>query len=130
MSSIIWLRMHVRAGRWQGTCHVISPFSHLRLTDIISSPREEVPVWLNDHDLASCIVYLAGDADLSQASNRVRADSHTCARIDRWLSAVPENGLGPTCCICMQNLPDEEKERQAYSLPRSADAIVYHMWAK
>ncbi len=89
---------------------------------------EDTPVWLNDHDLASCIRYLPEDEDTSGANSRVAADDSTRERINALLRRCPET-LSPACRLCDALTPGNRKDNSLF-LTANADAIVYHMEAK
>ena len=88
----------------------------------------DIPVWLDDHDLASCIKYLPYGADTSEASNRVTADEATRERIEALLSQCPEKSL-PACRLCDVLTPDDRKD-DALFLTENVDGVFYHMQAK
>ncbi|PIL34378.1 hypothetical protein GSI_03153 [Ganoderma sinense ZZ0214-1] len=85
------------------------------------------PVWLDDHNLASCIKYLPEDADTFEGNNRVTADDSTRKRVDALLRKCPETS-SPACLLCVLT-PDSRKDDSLF-LMANADAIVYHMEAK
>ncbi|KAM5540166.1 hypothetical protein V8D89_006306 [Ganoderma adspersum] len=94
------------------------------------SSAERDPVWVDDHDLSSCIKHLPDGADTAHAWKRVRADPNACARINALLGQCPQNSR-PVCCLCAAlNTSDDWKEDSTLSLPESADAVVYHIQAK
>ncbi|KAI1789068.1 hypothetical protein LXA43DRAFT_1022338 [Ganoderma leucocontextum] len=94
----------------------------------LESEQEESPVWIDDHELASCIKYLPRGADTSQAVLRVHAEPDIRARIDTCLSQCPEKSR-QVCCFCDALTLDEKKDFTLF-LPDDADAVLYHMQAK
>ncbi|KAI1789116.1 hypothetical protein LXA43DRAFT_1183460 [Ganoderma leucocontextum] len=89
---------------------------------------DDAPVWLNDHDLASCIRYLPEGADTSEATRRITADDSTRERINALLNQC-SGTLLPACRLCDALTPDNKKDDSLF-LTESADAVVYHMQAK
>ena len=88
----------------------------------------DIPVWLDDHDLASCMKYLPDGADTSEASNRVTADEATRERIEALLSQCPEESL-PACRLCEVLMQDDKKDDTLF-LTENVDGVFYHMQAK
>ncbi|KAM5540086.1 hypothetical protein V8D89_006226 [Ganoderma adspersum] len=108
--------------------HVFSHLNDNTLRRNTSLPSNDTPVWLDDHDPASCIKYLPEDADTSEANNRVVADEATRERIDALLRQCPKTS-SPACRLCDALTPDNRKDDSLF-LTASADGIVYHMRAK
>ncbi|PIL34375.1 hypothetical protein GSI_03150 [Ganoderma sinense ZZ0214-1] len=116
-------------------CHV---FMHLKYNSLRTktitaqmpdSSMVDIPVWLDDHDLTSCIKYLRASRDTtSEAPKHVTADKATRERIEGLLGQCPETSK-PACLLCDRLTPDDKKDDTLF-LSDSADAIVYHMQAK
>lgn len=85
-------------------------------------------MWIDDHELASCIKLLPEHADTSEATERVRADPDVCTRVDTHLSQCPENSR-PVCRLCDALTPDDKKDPTLF-LSEDADVVLYHMQAK
>ena len=85
-------------------------------------------MWLNDHDLASCIKYLPDGADTAEASKRVTADKSDRERIDALIGQCTETS-SLACRLCDALTPDSRKGDTLF-LAERADAVVYHMRAK
>ncbi|KAM5540152.1 hypothetical protein V8D89_006292 [Ganoderma adspersum] len=92
------------------------------------SEEDEAPVWIDDHEVTSCIKYLPRGVDTSEAMKRVRADPDTRARIDTYLSLCPEKSR-PVCCLCEALTPDDKKDSTLF-LQEDASGVLYHMQAK
>ena len=88
----------------------------------------DIPVWLDDHDLMSCVKYLPDGADTSAALNRVTADEATRERIEALLSQCPENSLS-ACRLCDILTPGDKKDDTLF-LTENIDGVFYHMQAK
>ena len=106
-------------------CH---PFAKRAQAVIFSASTEDAPVWPNDHDLASCIIYLPDGADTSKASNRFMPDGAARERAILLLDQYPET-LSPACRLCDSLTPDGKKDDTLF-LSEYASAMVYRMQAK
>ena len=106
-------------------CH---PFAKLAQAIIFSASTEGAPVWLNDHDLASCVMYLPDGADTSEASKRFTpyedARERAIVLLDQYLEM-----LLPACRLCDSLTPDDKKDDTLF-LSEYASAMVYYMQAK
>ena len=94
----------------------------------LESEEDGAPVWIDDHELASCIRYLPRGVDTSEAVGRVRADPDTHSRINAYLSECGEKSR-PVCSLCEALTPDGMNDSTLF-LQEDADAVVYHMQAK
>ena len=94
----------------------------------LESDKDDAPVWIDDHELSSCIRYLPRGVDTSEAVERVRADPDTRGRINAHLSKCEEKSR-PVCSLCEALTPDGMKDSTLF-LPTDADAVVYHIQAK
>ena len=94
----------------------------------LKSEKDDAPVWIDDHELASCIRYLPRGVDTSEAVGRVRADPDTHSRINAYLSECGEKSR-PVCSLCEALTPDGMNDSTLF-LQEDADAVVYHMQAK
>ena len=94
----------------------------------LKSEKDDAPVWIDDHELASCIRYLPRGVDTSEAVERVRADPDTRGRINAYLSKSEEKSRA-VCSLCEALTPDGMKDSTLF-LQEDADVVLYHMQAK
>ncbi|KAM5540153.1 hypothetical protein V8D89_006293 [Ganoderma adspersum] len=96
--------------------------------EVLENEEEDAPMWIDDHELASCIRLVPERMDTSQAAERVHADTNTRTRINTVLGQCPEKSR-PVCRVCEALTPDDWKDSTLF-LPEDADTVVYHMQAK
>ncbi len=86
-------------------------------------------MWIDDHDLASCIQYLSGaGTDTSQAVRRFEGDPDSRVRVNTLFTRYPEKSR-PVCRLCAALTPDDKKDSTLF-LPDFADVVLYHMQMK
>lgn len=64
----------------------VLPFMFVRLDNV----QEVASMWVDDHELASCIRLLPERADTSEATERIGTNPDVRARIDTHLNQCPE----------------------------------------
>ena len=83
--------------------------------------EKSIPLWIDDHELISCINYLPRGTDTSRAVTHVHrdADPDTRTRIDVLLAHCREkSGLMPVCRLCVLDFWDFREAVQADALAR------------